>query len=125
MNFDNEIYRILTEAGEDGLDISKISRHVLNACNSLFCPLQYDDVHKQVSKFLQKASRCTDMPIERIHTKGRYRLNTLPVQCLQMHINFQEGGAQSHDMASNEEEETDGNHDSAPTSSDDIFPSLF
>lgn len=54
MNFDQEILRILTLAGDGGLKTEKIARHVFNSCNSMFTPLNYKDVHSYVSQFLIK-----------------------------------------------------------------------
>lgn len=36
MNYDSEILFVLTEAGEKGLSVKKIARHVFNNCNGLF-----------------------------------------------------------------------------------------
>ena len=41
---------VLAEAGDDGLRVAKIAKHVLNACNSLFAPLGYDEVHAYVQQ---------------------------------------------------------------------------
>ena len=60
MNYDQEIFKVLTEAGENGLKAEKVARHVFNACNSLFCPASYDDVHRYVAQFLQRSARNPD-----------------------------------------------------------------
>ena len=41
MNYDHEILAVLTRAGEKGLKLQYIARHVYNACNSMFTPLDY------------------------------------------------------------------------------------
>ena len=45
MNYDREILAVLTQAGEKGLKLEHIVRHVYNACNSMFTPLNYKDVY--------------------------------------------------------------------------------
>ena len=52
MQYDKEILRVLAEAGSEGLSVQKISRHVFNACNSLFNSLNQEDVHKYVQMYL-------------------------------------------------------------------------
>jgi len=48
MNYDHEIHAVLTQAGEKGLKLEHIVRHVYNACNSMFTPLNYKDVYASV-----------------------------------------------------------------------------
>ena len=36
--YDREIFKVLSEAGEQGLKTEKIAHHVFNACNSIFNP---------------------------------------------------------------------------------------
>ena len=38
IKYEQEVFRVLTEAGEEGLAVQKIALHVYNACNSLFNP---------------------------------------------------------------------------------------
>ena len=56
MNYDREILAVLTQAGEKGLKLEHIVRHVYNACNSMFTPLNYKDVYTYVSQYLVKSS---------------------------------------------------------------------
>ncbi len=74
MQYDKEILRVLAEAGDEGLSVRKVSRHVLNACNSLFEPIGQDEVHKYVQSYLLKNSKSTGSVIEKTR-KGVYRLN--------------------------------------------------
>lgn len=75
VNYEEAIISILQEAGREGISIMKISRHVYNACNSLFEPKDFCEVHKYVAKFLAKKSKDTSSPIARAKTRGRYRIN--------------------------------------------------
>ena len=69
MQYDKEILRVLAEAGNEGLSVQKVSRHVFNACNSLFNSLNQEDVHKYVQMYLLKNSKSCNSLI------GVYRLN--------------------------------------------------
>ena len=73
MQYDKEILRVLAEAGNEGLSVQKVSRHVFNACNSLFNSLIQEDVHKYVQAYLLKSKSCNSL-IEK-SKKGVYRLN--------------------------------------------------
>lgn len=54
MRFEKDILLILIEAGDNGLSVNKISRHVFNTHNSFFLPLDYEKVHSEVLQCLQK-----------------------------------------------------------------------
>jgi len=86
--YDNEIYKILIEAGDNGLKIEKIARHVYNACNSIFFPVEFDDVHKYVTQFLLSKSKQADSLIEKSDTRGIYRLNFKSVESQQLMLRF-------------------------------------
>ena len=75
MNFDQEILRVLTMAGSDGLKSEKVARHVFNACNSMFSPLSYKDVRAYVSQFLIRCAKDPASVIEKGEGHGVYRLN--------------------------------------------------
>ena len=74
MQYDKEILRVLAEAGNEGLSVQKVSRHVFNACNSLFNLLNQEGVHKYVQTYLLKNSKSCNSLIEKSR-KGVYRLN--------------------------------------------------
>ena len=86
--YDNEIYKILIEAGENGLKIEKIARHVYNACNSIFFPVEFENVHKYVTQFLLLKSKQVDSLIEKSDTRGIYRLNFKSVESQQLMLRF-------------------------------------
>lgn len=65
---------ILSEAGAEGLPLKKIVKHVYNLENSLFNPLNYDDIQKKVTAYLRRRSlRASDMFLK--PCRGRYSLN--------------------------------------------------
>ena len=84
MNYD----QVLTEAGENGLKAEKVARHVFNACNSLFCPASYDDVHRYVAQFLQRSARNPDSIIEKADARGVYFLNPDAHETQQLMLRF-------------------------------------
>ena len=75
LDFDNKILQFLTEAGEDGLSVQKISRHVFNECNTFFETILFEDVHRYVQSFLLRNSKNPDSMIEKTGERGNYRLN--------------------------------------------------
>lgn len=93
MNYDREIIRILTEAGEEGLALRNISRHVHNACNSFFAPVDFDTVHDYVGKFLLRQARDPQSLIERLPGRGCYRLNAKSLEGQQLMLRFSDGSA--------------------------------
>ena len=75
MNLDQEILHVLTMAGNEGLKTEKIARHVYNACNSIFSPLDYAEVHAYVTAFLIKCSRDPKSVIIKGDKWGVYRID--------------------------------------------------
>ena len=88
MNLDTEILRILTLAGDKGLKTEKIARHVFNACNSMFAPLDYKDVHAYVTQYLIKNAKNRNSIIERADKHGIYRLNFKSKEIQQLMFQF-------------------------------------
>lgn len=75
MNYDQEILRVLCEAGAQGLSVHKIAMHVHNACNSLFNPVEFRDVYNYVRTFLARNSHAECSVVAKTSVRGRYRLN--------------------------------------------------
>lgn len=90
MDYDKEIWRILLEAGDAGLSIQKLSRHVYNACNSLFMPADFSHVHQYVSQFLSRHSKDPQSMITHTGQRGIYRLNPDNQQSRQLMLQFKE-----------------------------------
>ena len=88
MNYDREIYKVLVEAGEAGISLQKLSRHVHNACNSLFNPITREDVHAYVVQFIQRNSSGNNASIERMQQRGVYRLNSRSNQTSELMLQF-------------------------------------
>lgn len=74
MKYDDLIIRVLIEAGNDGLSVRKITRHVYNAVNGFFEVADLSTVHQVVRAFLQRHSRGAEAAIGR-PKHGIYCLN--------------------------------------------------
>lgn len=74
MNYDREILFVLNEAGEKGLSVKKIARHVFNSCNGFFDSVSFDEVHHYVASYLRRNSKQGDAVVERTEVRGVYRL---------------------------------------------------
>lgn len=114
MNFDNEILRVLTLAGTKGLKTEKVARHVFNACNSMFCPLDYKEVHAYVSQFLIKCAKGSLSVIQKGEGHGIYRINFKDQVAQQLLLKFA-----PHDDGEVKEVREDAEQDR------DTTPSLF
>ena len=88
MRYDNIILRVLAEAGEHGLCIKKISRHVYNESNTFFNRVNFDDVHHDVQRFLMRHSRQPQPLVEHMETRGMYRLNPHSPESRQLMLQF-------------------------------------
>jgi hypothetical protein len=88
-NYDREILKTLTEVGERGLSIAKISLHVYNACNTLFASASYEDVHRYVAQYLLRNSKNPDSIIEKTE-RGIYHLNLRSKETQQLMLQFSE-----------------------------------
>ncbi|MBP7918973.1 MAG: hypothetical protein PUF41_07430 [Prevotella copri] len=87
MNYDHEILAVLTQAGEKGLKLEHIVRHVYNACNSMFTPLNYKDVYAYVSLYLVKSSKLQGSCVQKAGY-GVYRLNLATTEAQQLMLQF-------------------------------------
>ena len=57
MSYDQQILKILTEAGERGISVQNISRHVYNLNCTFFNQPDYEEVRNYVQQYLLKNSR--------------------------------------------------------------------
>lgn len=72
MDYEKEVLRVLASAGKAGLKMSKITRHVLNSGNSLFEPLDYDEVYSCVRSALRRLSKGKGSPVKCMKRRGYY-----------------------------------------------------
>ena len=52
--YEKEILKVLAEAGEQGLPLHKIAKHVHNSCNSLFEASDYTQVYNKVRAYIRR-----------------------------------------------------------------------
>ncbi len=73
-NYDRLIVKVLLEAGDNGLTVRKITRHVYNAVNGLFEEADMEAVHRSVRVFLHRHSQGEGAALAR-PKRGTYSLN--------------------------------------------------
>lgn len=88
MKYEQDVLKVLYEAGSDGLPIRKIARHVYNVNNSLFEEASYDDVYKAVLTIISKYKKNKNTAIESTGQRGHYRLNTSSNISRQLMLDF-------------------------------------
>jgi len=76
LTYDQQILKILTEAGERGISVQNISRHVYNLNCTFFHQPDYEEVRSYVQQFLLRNSKSQQSLIESTGQRGYYRLNT-------------------------------------------------
>ncbi len=80
MRYEKEIVDVLAKAGNNGLSVKKIARHVFNASNSFFEVLDFSEVHQQVQRCLLRNSKKKGSLFIRMKKRGAYRLNPQAVK---------------------------------------------
>jgi len=88
MSYEREIMSILLEAGDRGLAVRKIARHVHHEVNSLFEQVAYSDVYNDVRRFIYKESRNSYSFLEHAQERGCYRLNRHSEKFCQLWLEF-------------------------------------
>ena len=76
MGYDQQILKILTEAGERGISVQNISRHVYNLNCTFFHQPDYEEIRSYVQQYLLRNSKSQQSLIESTGQRGYYRLNT-------------------------------------------------
>lgn len=76
MAYDEQILRILSEAGPHGVSVRKLALNVYNMCASFFETPDFESVYRHVQQFLSKNSQTASSLVEHTSERGCYRLNT-------------------------------------------------
>lgn len=97
MNYDREILYVLNEAGEKGLSVKKIARHVFNKCNNFFDNVSFDEVHHYVASYLARNSRQKVSVVEKTELRGVYRLSMSPDDSRQLLFDFSDDAGNKED----------------------------
>ena len=75
MDYKNELLHVLAEAGEDGLSLMKIVKHVYNSNASLFETPNFEKMYNDLAQYLSKQSKMSDGIVKRNGVRGVYVLN--------------------------------------------------
>lgn len=76
MNYDQQILKVLTDAGDYGVSVQSVVKHVYNMNLTFFSQPDYEDVKSYVQQFLLRNSKSSQSLVERTERRGYYRLNT-------------------------------------------------
>ena len=76
MTYDQQILQVLTEAGECGVSVQAIAKHVYNMNCTFFSQPDYEEIRTYVQQYLLRNSKSTQSLIESTGRRGYYRLNT-------------------------------------------------
>ena len=91
MSYDQQILNILTEAGERGISVQTIAKHVYNMNCTFFFQPDYEEIRSYVQQYLLRNSKSSQSLIESTGRRGYYRLNTTgSADALQMLLHFRE-----------------------------------
>ncbi len=90
MDYQRQLVAILKEAGEKGLPLNKIARHVYNSSCTLFESPSFDKVYADLAQFLSRQSHLADGMVKRTGTRGVYAINDRWALFRQVVIDFDE-----------------------------------
>jgi TolA-binding protein len=89
--YDQQILRILSDVGEQGIGVSALAKHIYNLNNTFFSQPDYNELKQYVQNYLLKNSKSSQSLIESTGKRGYYRLNTKNSQdACQLLLDFQE-----------------------------------
>lgn len=91
MTYDQQILKVLTEAGEYGVSVQAVAKHVYNMNCTFFTQPDYEEIRSYVQQFLLRNSKSSLSIIENTGRRGYYRLNTTgSADARQMMLQFRE-----------------------------------
>ncbi len=91
MTYDQQILKILTEAGTGGVSVQAIAKHVYNMNCTFFTQPDYEKIRSYVQQYLLRNSKSNQSLIENTGRRGYYRLNTEgSADARQMMLQFRE-----------------------------------
>ena len=76
MTYDQQILQVLTEAGECGVSVQAIAKHVYNLNCTFFVQPDFEEIRTYVQQYLLRNSKSQQSLIESTGRRGYYRLNT-------------------------------------------------
>ena len=91
LTYDQQILKVLTEAGEHGVSVQAVAKHVYNMNCTFFTQPDYEEIRSYVQQFLLRNSKSSLSLIENTGRRGYYRLNTTgSADARQMMLQFRE-----------------------------------
>jgi hypothetical protein len=90
MSYEKDIFNVLQEAGDTGLTVRKIVRHIYNAHNSFFETASESDISRAVQRYLTYHSKRPGDTIVKVGY-GRYRLNMRSSATKELMLKFDDG----------------------------------
>lgn len=91
MTYDKQILHILITAGERGISVQTIAKHVYNMNCTFFVQPDLEEIRSYVQQYLLKNSKSNQSLIESTGHRGYYRLNTTgSADALQMVLQFRD-----------------------------------
>ncbi len=116
MTYDDQILKILSEVGPQGISVRFLAKHVYNLNCTLFSTPDKADIHRYVQQFLTRNSRSPQSLIESTGQRGYYRLNTgNSADARQLMFEFKQTS----------ESEDDNDNEEQNSTSQDLSLSLF
>ncbi len=103
----DDILKILAEAGPEGLRVRKIILHVFNSQNTLFQTTSLEEVKRRVLAFLQQNSRHPNDLLDH-PSWGNYRLNPKSKRARTIRLSFVEEETHHTDSATKKSTTQDG-----------------
>ena len=76
MTYDQQILQVLTEAGECGVSVQALAKHVYNMNCTFFVQPDFEEIRNYVQQYLLRNSKSHQSLIESTGRRGYYRLNT-------------------------------------------------
>ncbi len=98
LSYEQQILQVLSEAGERGVSVQAVSKHVYNMNCTFFMKPDYDEIRNYVQQYLLRNSKSVQSLIERTGRRGYYRLNTTgSSDARQLLLKFRENHAVTED----------------------------
>ena len=82
--------QILVTMGDKGISLRHLVRSVYNLSRTFFFTPDYDLVYRQIQIFLSRNSKSPSSIVERMPTKGYYRINKNSTAAKQLMLEFGE-----------------------------------
>lgn len=105
MNNDEIIFRLLIEAGEKGLSVNKITRHVFNATNTFFNEIDFENLHSRIQAYLYRNSKTSESLFMKAGKRGVYCLNKKSKETQIKLLRFSEDADMQLESLSSQEEQ--------------------